>query len=99
MSAGNACAVPGGGSSAGAFVHAPAAVLPQRQVIGARALEQYNGMLIGTYERLETRSAQIEFQQDYGPGLRSRRSTLPRQSSPGTYWQAAQRCAKWAKSR
>lgn len=45
-------------------------VLPQREVIGARALEQYNGMLIGTYELLETRSQQIEIQQDYVEAVR-----------------------------
>jgi outer membrane protein, heavy metal efflux system len=46
-------------------------VLPQRNVVGARALEQYNGMLIGTYELLETRTAQIEIQQDYVEAVRS----------------------------
>jgi len=45
-------------------------VLPQREVIGARALEQYNGMLIGAYELLETRAAQIEIQQDYVEAVR-----------------------------
>lgn len=45
-------------------------VLPQREVIGTRALEQYNGMLIGAYELLETRAAQLEVQQDYVEAVR-----------------------------
>lgn len=45
-------------------------VLPQREVIGARALEQYNGMLIGAYELFETRAAQLEVEEAYVAAVR-----------------------------
>ncbi|MBK6918739.1 MAG: TolC family protein [Deltaproteobacteria bacterium] len=47
-----------------------AEVLPRRKAIVERALEQYNGMLIGTYELLETRSGQVEARHGYVEALR-----------------------------
>lgn len=45
-------------------------VLPRRQRLGQLALEQYNGMLIGAYELLETRAEQIAAQTEYVHALR-----------------------------
>ncbi|MBX7079837.1 MAG: TolC family protein [Nannocystaceae bacterium] len=45
-------------------------VLPRRAAIVSRALEQYNGMLMGTYELLETRKAQVEAQHEQVIALR-----------------------------
>ncbi len=45
-------------------------VLPRREVVGARALERYNGMLIGAYELLEIRAQQVEAQQAHVEAVR-----------------------------
>jgi cobalt-zinc-cadmium efflux system outer membrane protein len=45
-------------------------VLPRRARIVERALEQYNGMFIGAYELLATRSEQIEVEEEYIEALR-----------------------------
>lgn len=45
-------------------------VLPRRAVIGERALEQYNGMLIGAYELFEIRAEQTETRHQFAEALR-----------------------------
>lgn len=45
-------------------------VMPRRAAIVAHALEQYNGMLMGTYELLETRKGQVEAQHEQVLALR-----------------------------
>jgi cobalt-zinc-cadmium efflux system outer membrane protein len=40
-------------------------VLPRQEAIGGRALERYNGMLIGTYELLELRERKARAHQAY----------------------------------
>ncbi len=45
-------------------------VLPRRVVIGERALEQYNGMLIGAYELFEIRAEQTETRHQFAEALR-----------------------------
>jgi cobalt-zinc-cadmium efflux system outer membrane protein len=45
-------------------------VLPRRERIGARALERYNGMLIGAYDVIELRNEQIDARHEYVEALR-----------------------------
>lgn len=45
-------------------------VLPRREVVGARALERYNGMLIGAYELLEIREQHVAAKQAHVEAVR-----------------------------
>ncbi|MEM9458867.1 MAG: TolC family protein [Myxococcota bacterium] len=45
-------------------------VLPRQQVLGQRALERYNAMLIGAYELLDVRAAQVQARLHYVEALR-----------------------------
>ncbi|MCH9679957.1 MAG: TolC family protein [Deltaproteobacteria bacterium] len=45
-------------------------VLPRRQTITARALERYNGMLIGAYDLFDIRAEEVMAQQHYVEALR-----------------------------
>lgn len=47
-----------------------ATVLPRTEAIAKLTMEQYNGMLIGTYQLLETRSDQIEARREYVEAVR-----------------------------